>query len=124
MKIFFEYSAHDHSDTWIRYREENALEPVEDPFSPATGNEALLCHRQYPSDYCFINFIPAARGEKKDELYHFEKSKVFIQLTNRENTEHYVSIKSYDWQKAVEIASKYIGVPFRSGVRSWKTKKY
>ena len=124
MKVFYEYATHDHQDSWVVYREQDAEEPESDAVSPATGEKALVCHRQFPSDYCFISFIPAARGEKKDEMYHHDKDMVFIQLSNREDSERLLSRKPYRWNDAVEIAAKYIGMTFRAGVRSWKTKKY
>lgn len=124
MKVFFEYATHDHQDSWVVYREQCAKEAKNDAISPITHEKALVCHTQYPSDYCFISFIPAARGEKVGELYHNDKNKVFIQLSNREDTEHYLTRKPYLWNDAIDIGAKYVGMTFKAGVRSWKTKKY
>lgn len=123
MKLFYEYMAHDSEDNWVIYKDEKLSEQPHDAVSPRTGNEAVICQKRYPSDYCFISFIPAARGEKLDTMYHSEKNNFFVAVSNRTETEVMVSKISYAWEDAVRIAKSFVGVPFDSGKRIWKAKK-
>jgi len=123
MKVFYEYMAHDSQDNWLIYKDEKLSSTPEEAVSPKTGNAAVTCQRQYISDYCFISFIPAARGEKKEEMYHHGKNRFFIYLYGRDETESYLSKNDYEWDKACELAKIFSGVPFSSGKRIWKAKK-
>jgi hypothetical protein len=123
MKLFYEYMSHDNEDNWVIYKDEKIPEQPQNAVSPTTGNEAITCQKQYPSDYCFISFIPAARGENIDTMYHSEKNNFFIAVYNRTETEYMVSKHSYSWEDASRIAKSFVAVPFDSGKRIWKAKK-